>query len=378
MCPQQHRSRAERRDEFSTTSSSVEHYYYHYGISAQSYKPHSPTKNNVCHVHSRGMNKNDSVGGEGGGGGWRVANRPFWRSEHDVVPLVVVGTIYGCVEESSHSSSSSSSSTKTTTPSSSSTSSSYIVPRDDDVSMMTMEVWQPRPDGTYSSLRPGVEEGECRARVPVNVGSSSSSSVDDANVMEGDGESSSYSNVIGNFRYETLVPGSPGLLGGLVPKSGGGDYPPYGPGMIHMYLNIRGYRPLLDILDTNDLYDWSLPLRDDTMGRDRFRFRGWDMRPHAARTMGNAKVVEDAGGYGGVIEIRSLTRETRHGYDLALEVKVDVFLVNDATGGGEGDVTVDPIDVFCKTRRGFLGWIRSFFKMPIAICFPSLLDFFSL
>ncbi len=58
---------------------------------------------------------------------------------------------------------------------------------------------------------------------------------------------------------------------------------------------------------------------------------------------------------------------------MALELRVDVFLVRDA------DVAVDPTEVFCPTtRRGFLGRIRSFFKEPIAICSPSLLDFFSL
>ena len=100
------------------------------------------------------------------------------------------------------------------------------------------------------------------------------------------------------------------------------------------------------------------------------------MRPHAARMRGNAKVPNNAGGCIGGIEIRSLTKVSRHGYDLALEVKVDVFLVYDAMDGG--DVTVDPTDVFCPTRRGFFGRIHSFFKEPIAICFPSLLDFFLL
>ncbi|KAL3817618.1 hypothetical protein ACHAXA_006507 [Cyclostephanos tholiformis] len=367
VCPRRHSSCGEWP---SSSSSLVGHYYHHDGISAQAYKPHSPTKTSVCHTNDPGTNDNESVGVGGGGDGvWRVANWPFWRSEYDAVPLVVIGDIYGCVEVAYPPSAS----TTTSTPSS--TSSSQVARDyvdDDDDSIISMEVWQPRPDGTYSSLRPGVEEGECRARIPVEV----ISTADDVVAMKEDGESSSYSNIIGHFRYETLVPGSTGLLGGLVPRGGGLDYPPYGPGGVHMYLDVRGYRPLLDSIDTSDLYDWLLPPRNDVPGRDRFRFVGWDMRPHAAKTSGNAKPSNDAGDCGGGIEIRSLTKVSRHGYDLALEVKVDVFVVHDAMG--DGLVTIDPTDVFCSTRRGFLGRIRSFFKEPIAICFPSLLDFFSL
>ncbi len=91
---------------------------------------------------------------------------------------------------------------------------------------------------------------------------------------------------------------------------------------------------------------------------------------------------DDAGGGDGGIEILSVTRISIPGYDLALEVRVDVFLVGIAEEGEEGVVSVvSPTDVFCSSsssRGGLMGRIRSFFKEPLSICYPSLLDFFSL
>ncbi|KAL3773789.1 hypothetical protein ACHAW5_002997 [Stephanodiscus triporus] len=263
-------------------SSSVEDSYRR-GMTAQAYKPHSPVKTNVCQVHPENS------------GGWKVANWPLWRGTYDEVPLVVIGNVYSC---------GASPIARNTT---------------------TMEVWQPRPDGTFSSLRSGIEEGECRASVPIVSG------------MDGE-----FSNVIGNFQYETLAPGSPGIFGGLVP--GSDDYPPYGPGGIHMYLNIEGYHPLLGRLDMNDLDDWVL--KKDSRGR--FRFRGWDLRPQFAKNTNNVEA-------GGGIEIRSLTKVPRLGYDLALEVKVDVFLV-EMEGGVSNSLILQRalIDLLPVTARLFL------------------------
>ena len=352
--------------------SSVERYYRR-GASAQAYKPNSPTKTTVCHHHHRpgGGLRNDPSSSSSGGGGkgewggassWNVANWPLWRVGYDddeVVALVVVGDIYGCRGAA------------VTPP-----------PREDEdpKTMMTMEVWQPRPDGTYSSLRPGIEEGECRASVPVVA----------AAVPDDDG--GGFSNLVGGFRYDTLAPGSTGIFGGLVPPGGGGavgwwgrDLPPYGPGGMHVHLNVGGYRPFLGAIYASDLvgdYDGEGGGDDDDDGRrgGRFRFRGWDLRPHHRRVADD----DEAGGGDGGIEILSVTRISIPGYDLALEVRVDVFLVETAEEGGGGVVSVvSPTDVFCSSsssssRGGLMGRIRSFFKEPLSICYPSLLDFFSL
>ena len=54
-----------------------------------------------------------------------------------------------------------------------------------------IDVWQARSDGTYSSLRPGEEEGDCRARLPLPED--------------------------GLVEFETIAPGSTGSLNGLGP-----------------------------------------------------------------------------------------------------------------------------------------------------------------
>ena len=288
--------------------------YYSRGMSAQAYKPDSPMKKHVCEAN---------IVEEGSSNLHNVAHWPFWRSSYsNVVPVVVHAKIYSC-GGGGHPS------TDTTT--------------------MTMDVWQPRPDGTFSSLRTGIEEGECRANVPISTKTN-----DD------------FSNIIGQARFETLVPGSPGVLGGLIPTTSK-DYPPYGPGIIHVYLNAKGYYPVLGQLNMNELDDW-------LMNKDsrRFRFRGSDFRPQA-----NANNIDaDSSSGGGGIEIHhiEISKTTRQ-----LSLEVDVFIVPlEQIDGEETTQSTSLSDVFC-TSRGLLNWIVSgFFKEPIAVCFPSLLDFFQL
>jgi len=299
--------------------SSVEDFY-RQGLSAQAYKPFAPLKREVCQVGNGSFYSENTFQNWGEDRSFRdphnFAHRSFWRSNYaDVVPLMVYGNIYSCGP-----------------------------PHPGDGGSggaMAVEVWQPRPDGTFSSLRPGVEEGVCRARVSIDT--------------ETDSE---FSNIIGTVKFDTLAPGSPGILGGVVPIFSR-DYPPYGPGAIHMYLDVDGYYPMLEKLDMNDL-DWML--QKDSQGR--FRFKGSDMRPHAKRS---TKMD-----YRGA-EIQSVERAEFTGYNFALAVKINLYLIPEAEETRSGGLS----DVFCSSH-GLFSWISSFFKEPIAICFPSLLDFFSL
>ena len=282
---------------------------YSRGMSAQAYKPDSPMKNNVCEAANEVDEGSSNLHNN-------VAHWPFWRSSYNnVISVVVRANIYSC--GGGHPS------TDTTT--------------------MTMEVWQPRPDGTYSSLRTGIEEGECRANVPISTKTNED-----------------FSNIIGQARFETLVPGSSGVLGGLIPNTSK-DYPPFGPGIIHVYLNAKGFQPLLGQLNMNELDDWLL----NKDRRRRFRFRGSDFRPQA-----NANSIEISGG----ISIQSVSQTSRH-----LSLEVDVFIVPlEQIDVEETTQSPNLSDVFC-TSRGLVDWITSgFFKQPIAVCFPSLLDFFQL
>lgn len=300
--------------------------FYHEGMSAQAYKPNAPVKSSVCEV----TQINSGNGDDSNQPQHTVAHRAYWRSKYDdVVPLIVHGNIYSCGSPSSP---------QPTSPSS---------------DALLLEVWQARPDGTFSSLRPGIEVGECRASVPVDTKTTNTG----------------FSNIIGQVQFETLAPGSPGILGGLMPDSSR-DYPPYGPGVIHMYLNVEGYYPVLGQLNIHELEDWML--QKDSEGR--FRFKGFDIRPHAARK--STKSVVHHG-----IEIQSVQKVSRPGYNSALEVNVDLYLVPNSganeVGNNASAKKKSLSDVFCSSQRHF-SWISSFFKEPIAICFPSLLDFFPL
>ena len=290
--------------------------FYRQGVSAQAYKPNAPMKEEICQV-GNGSFLGDDYSFQNPN---NIAHFSFWRSKYnDVLPLVVIGDIYSCDPVLSP------------LPS----------PSSDDA--VTMDVWQPRPDGRFSSLRPGVEEGVCRASIPIDSE-----------------KESDFSNFIGRVKFDTLAPGSPGILGGLVPNSYR-DYAPYGPGAIHMYLNVDGYYPVLTKLDMNDLEE-TMPEKE--LG-GRFQFKGPDIRPHAKRNANND--------YDG-IEIQDVKRmKSKHpGYEYMLTVKFDLYLVPD-----EEYTSSDSTDVFCASK-GLFSWISSFFKEPIAVCSPSLLDFFSL
>lgn len=316
------------------TKSSLLHNFYQQGFSAQAYKPNAPVKSRVC----------DAINSK-----HRVAHWPLWRRNyHSVVPMIVRGNIYTCDSNNINNSN------------------------------PTMEVWQARPDGTYSSLRPGVQEGECRATIPLSPKTSGPTAIT-------------------KVEFETIAPGSAGSLGGLPPSSSG-DYPPFGPSVIHIHLNVEGYYPLLAQIEMDEVEDRLLLSDNAGRGRKkgRFQYSGWDMRPHAWMN-GNTNFSDGNGGGLGGMEVQSVQRAPYPGYDLALELEVNFFLApisrstneeKDAKGTKKEmginamrnsiDQKFSANEIFCSSSNGYFGWISSFFKEPIAVCFPSLLDFFAL
>lgn len=272
---------------------------YDAGRSAQAYKPNAPMKKQVCDVRSNRTNK--------------VARNLLWRTnKREATPIFIRGNIYTCAEEASR------------------------------TNNITMEVWQPRPDGTYSSLRQGVEEGDCRATVSVDA-------ID---------TESKYPNLLKSFDLETLAPGSHGLLGGLVPSTFGEFV--YGQGKIHFLINVDGHYPLFDELSMSDLNRFLL--KDDSATWNSVHFFGPDLRPHVAISSRDKDVV-------GGMEVQSATI-----IDSKLQVEIDFFL---APMSNEATDSMQARRVFCSDR-GWMGSISSFFKEPIAVCFPSLLDYFAL
>lgn len=277
---------------------------------AQAYKPNAPIKTIICDASSsRDYNVH------------KVAHWSFWRSDYnDLVPIFIKGNLLSC---------------------NSGGDAAAVIEND-----ATLEVWQPRPNGTYSSIRPGVEDGDCRASVPITT--TTKYSDDDRNIDNDD------NNRIGTVEFETFAPGSIGILNGLVPSSSR-DYLPYKPGAIHMFLNVEGYQPFLIELRMSELNDW-IPAN---ISKGRFKLSGG----------------KSSSNNGGSIEILSVTPKSRPGYELAIEVEINLFLV------GKDKETHDTMgDIFCShnLQRGRLNWIPSFFKEPISVCSAAYMDFFAL
>ena len=167
-----------------------------------------------------------------------------------------------------------------------------------------------------------------------------------------------FSNILGNVHFSTLAPGSPGVLNGLIPHDR--DYPPYSKGNIQMYVNFDGYYPWLGQLSMNML--------DDVLKNKEHQGSEVGRRPHDAKDVND----KSSSGSGGGIEIKSVTQVSAS----LIQVEIDIFI--EQRKPVEIASSQDSSDIFCSPR-GLFNWITSsFFKEPIAICFPSLLDFFQL
>ena len=182
-----------------------------------------------------------------------------------------------------------------------------------------VEIWQARPDGTYSSLRDQHEAlGDCRAS---------------AN---------------GSVVFETVAPGSVGSLGGL----GGRNSMPYGPPVIHVMVQVPGYASILV----------DLPVSIDMTTYRQASFWGPDFR--------------------GAAWVRSPITHNAH-YQITawrgdpeanrIEMEVDILLPQQATK------TTKTTSIATELCPSFAyGLPSSFFFEPIAVCAPSMLNFFAL
>jgi protocatechuate 3,4-dioxygenase beta subunit len=103
---------------------------------------------------------------------------------------------------------------------------------------VVLDMWQTSALGRYGSLRDGVEDDFCRAKI--------------------------YTDAEGNFQFETDYPGNYGAFFGSGP-SFLPDVPPYGPRHIHIIAYKEGYEPWISQMyfpnDTNGV-DWREALYD--------------------------------------------------------------------------------------------------------------------
>lgn len=249
--------------------------------SAQAYKPNAPVKSTVCDQQRSSKYKVAST--------WRFSRRSL---RGPPPTLDVQARVWGCAS--------------TNAGKQSDQCCCHVLKTS---SSTTVEVWQARPDGTYSSIRPGRDEGDCRATLPPSTN--------------------------GIYRFETLAPGSTGSLGGLGPA--GFDLMPYGPPVLHMLVTAPDHEPLLVQVPV---------LMDDSQS-----FQG-------QAVMGAAQNQQ-------AYQIRSLTKAS----DETVRLKLDLFLT-----AAESSTPLE--NSLCPT---VLHWLPdSFFLEPIAVCKPSLLDFFPL
>lgn len=275
---------------------------YAYGGTAQAYKPGAPLSSVVCRSE---VSENYN---------YKVATWPFTRRTQrkgSAPKLDISLKVWSCSEVTMPPINGEQERKCTCTPLTSiaATNASSLV-----------EIWQTRPDGQYSSLRPLVSTpSDCRAQVPLN----------DQGVA----------------RFKTIAPGSTGVMTGLGP--GGWESYPYGPPSIHLLFRVAGHLPLL--LD--------LPILPDPTTLEERAFVLSDFR--GAAWVRSSKSSSSA-------ERMKITSWEPNVSKNAINIDVDVYVQQSS---------IEQVD-FCTSI--LYGLPSSFFLEPIAVCAPSMLDFFAL
>ena len=275
-----------------STSSSV----YQHGGTAQAYKSEASIKNEIC-------SEKEYLSSE-----HRVATWPFWRSSKKSPPKLLLRiNLQSCFDAAG------------------STCCCHPLIKSENSTNVAIEAWQTRPDGTYSSLRKGEQEGDCRARMFLAVNESS-------------------------VAFETVAPGSYGSLGGLGPSKW--DFVPYGIPVIHIMVSAAGHaQTLID-----------LPVLMNRKTLEARTFSGPDWR-------GSSWVREkqDELPY-------NFTAWKPDSESNQVEIEVDIFLKTEPDESSTSDIPSS--SKLCQSQ--LYGLPYSFFLEPISECAPSMLDFFAL
>lgn len=202
----------------------------------------------------------------------------------------------------------------------------------------TIEVWQTRPDGTYSSLRHGNDEGECRAKWMAIESSDSDPILNPASTVE----------------FETMAPGSTGFMSGLGPS--GWEFYPYGPPVIHVLVRsgVDGISPLL--------VDIPVPIRKKTLEEQPFTWTDW---------RGAAWVKSKGNPEQPAFNVTSWDADVEKN---SVSLTVDLFLKEDRDYALS--YTAATSKLMCPSL--IYGFPRSFFLEPIPVCGKYLLDYFDL
>jgi len=205
---------------------------------------------------------------------------------------------------------------------------------------VTVEIWQTRPDGTYSSLRQGKDEGECRAKWIAHV---------DPNDHVFDSTSNPFT-----VDFTTMAPGSTGSLGGLGPKKW--EFSPYGPPVLHIMVRpgLDGVAPLL--------VDVPVPIHPKTLEQRPFKWKDW-RGPAWVKAKGHPEQP------GFNITSWEPDLESR-----SVSIGVDLFLQEDKEYALS--YTSSTSKLMCPSL--VYGLPNSFFLEPISVCGGYFMDIFDL
>jgi len=273
-----------------STSTSI----YQYGGTAQAYKAHAPFKAEIC-------NEDDYVSSK-----QKVATWPFWRSSRKSPPKVLLRIdLQSCSAAAD------------------STCCCHPLVKADNSSHVEIEIWQARPDGTYSSLRRG-EKGDCRARTLL-AGNESS------------------------VAFETVAPGSFGSLGGLGPSKW--DFAPYGIPVVHILVSAAGH--------ARTLIDFPVLMNRKTLEAQTFSGPDWRGSAWVRESQQQAPYK--------IVAWKPNSKKNQ------VEIEVEILLkAEPRKSNGVPSSSTE----LCQSN--FYGLPSSFFLEPISECASSMLDFFAL
>jgi hypothetical protein len=209
---------------------------------------------------------------------------------------------------------------------------------DSSSSLVSVEVWQTRPDGTYPSLHQQNNND--------NDDNSDNASTSDECRAQQTGSSAT---------FETLAPGSVGSMVGLGPS--GWEFGPYRPPVFHILVRgPPGYAATLV----------DLPIAVHPQTLEKTIFSGPDLSGPAWTRRKEAKLPYSSSS----TQMYEITSWTARPAEHRAEVVVDVFLPQSASSNNDDDWSL------CPSR--WYGIPRSFFTEPITLCAPTLLNFFPL
>ena len=281
---------------------------YRFGGTAQAYKPYAPVKASICDAP---VNTTTTVP-------YRVATWPYRRATYSnstkmKMPKIFLSvTLMSCGESKKPSSCCCHPWNAKSSP-----------------VTATIEAWQARPDGSFGSLRPGVEDGACRAQL----------------------ESHNKGGGGGTFEFHTFPPGSYGILGGLGPNKW--DFMPYGEPVIHFLVTTSaGYAPTL--VDVPIYFHW------DSLESRSFGWNDW---------RGSAWVRQKSEDAGYEITYWKADRPRR-----SISIGLNLFLQQNPSFPDTGSAFSH--ESTCESL--VYGLPSSFFREPMAVCASSTLDFFTI